>query len=55
MCVCVLGENHRAFKGPKGEGRQRTSGGSGLLQEGEQGSEGESQHPADRVNRERGQ
>lgn len=53
--MCVLGEDYRAFKGPKGEGRQRTSGRSGVLQEGEQGSEGEGQQPADRINRERGQ
>lgn len=48
------GENHRAFKGPKGAGRPRTSGGSRRLQEGEQGSQGESQQPADRINRKGG-
>lgn len=53
---CVfLGEDYRAFKGPKGEGRQRASGRSGLLQKGKQGPEGESQQPANRINRERGQ
>lgn len=51
----MLGENHRAIKGPKGEGGQRTSGRGGPLQEGEQGAKGEGQQPADRINRERGQ
>lgn len=53
--VCTLGEDHRALKGPKGAGRQRAPGWSGLVQEGEQGSEGEGQQPADRINREGGQ
>lgn len=55
LCVCVLGEDYRTFKGPKGERRQRTSGRSGVVQEGEQGPKGEGQQPADRTNRERGQ
>lgn len=55
LCVYGLGENHRAIKGPKGERRQRTAGGSGVLQEGKQRSERESQRFADRINREGGQ
>lgn len=51
----MLGENYRASKGPKGERGQGASGGGGVLQEGEQRPEGESQQPADRADREGGQ